>query len=392
METRERALIIGAGPGGLTAALALRRVGIEVALFERAPAVGAVGGALGVQCNALRALMKLGVGDRLMDAGTEIRNQQFYDNAGRPLFRLPMAEVSDAFGTPSICLLRSDLQLALVDALDDGVLRLGAECIGVDQDPDGVTAHFADGSTERGAVLIGADGGRSVVRKHVYGDADAKPRYSGFTTWRAVVELNHGLLSQDTITGYLGPAKQVVMFPPGGERIYWGVLNAEPPGGTDPPGKVHEVLRKHTCHFPSAIGNLVEATPAADIARTDIYDRDPEDTWVRDRVVLLGDAAHMTTPFIGQGAGISVEDSVVLAKQLALTDQLRDQRMLPFALKAYERARMPRCAKVVLDSRSRGKMYQITNPAIIRARNTVLRKLPKRATYAMLKGSIDYDV
>lgn len=391
MDTPTRALIIGAGPGGLTAATALQRVGIEVALFERAPTLGAVGGALGVQCNALRALMALGIGEQLMNAGPEIRAQQFYDNRGKLLFRLPQGDVSDEFGTPSICVLRSELQLALVNSLEDGVLRLGMECTAVEQDFEGVTAHFADGSSERGAVLIGADGGRSVVRKHVYGDGDAKPRYSGFTTWRAVVNLNGGLLPQNQIRGYLGPAKQIVMFPPGGERIYWGVLNVEAAGGTDPPGAVHEILRQHTGLFPSALANLVDATPEAAIDRTDIYDRDPERHWVNGRVALLGDAAHQTTPFIGQGAGISMEDSVVLAKQLALTRGLRDQRMVAHALDSYQRMRIPRCAKVVLDSRSRGKAYKFRNPAVIGVRNAVMRRLPKKATHAMLKQSVDYE-
>jgi 2-polyprenyl-6-methoxyphenol hydroxylase-like FAD-dependent oxidoreductase len=113
-------LIIGGGPGGLTAAIALRRVGIEAALFERAPELGRVGAGLGVQSNAMRALMRLGIGERLVSAGTEVREQQILNREGNVLLRLPQGEVSDKFGTPTISLLRSDLQLALVDALDDG--------------------------------------------------------------------------------------------------------------------------------------------------------------------------------------------------------------------------------------------------------------------------------
>jgi 2-polyprenyl-6-methoxyphenol hydroxylase-like FAD-dependent oxidoreductase len=390
-DTPRRALIIGAGPGGLTAAIALSRVGVETTLFERAPELGQVGAGLGVQSNALRALMKIGVGDRLLDAGTELRNQEIYDSGGRLLIQLPQGEVADAFGTPAISLLRADVQLALVGALDDGVLEMGAECVGVEQDPDGVTAHFADGRSERGAVLIGADGGRSVVRKHVYGDADAPPRYSGVTIWRSVVQLD-GVLPDDTARGYLGSGRTFVMFPVGRQRIYWGIGKREPEGGVNPTQGLHELLHDHLREFSEVAHQVVAATPEPEIIRTDIYDRDPEQTWVKGRVALLGDAAHMTTPFVGQGAGISMEDGVRIAKELALTDGLRDQRMLQNALEVYEQARMERCAKVVLSSRRRGKVLFWRNRELRAVRNAGMRCIPATARRSMLTSSIDYEV
>lgn len=390
-DTPRRALIIGAGPGGLTAAIALSRVGIETALFERAPGLGKPGAGLGVQSNALRALMRLGVGDRLERAGTELRHQEIRNNRGKLLLELPQGEVADSFGTPAISLLRSDVQLALVDALDDGVLRLGSECTGIEQDADGVTAHFADGRTERGALLVGADGGRSVARRHVYGQEDAPPRYSGVTIWRSVVQLD-GVLPDDTARAFLGAGRTFVMFPVGRQRIYWGVGKREPEGGRNPPGGVHELLCAHLREFLDVSRQVVRATPEPEIIRTDIYDRNPERTWVKGRVALLGDAAHLTTPFVGQGAGISMEDSVLLAKELALTDGLRDQRMIAQALEAYERARIPRCAKIVLSSRRRGQMLFWTNPSLRSVRNTIFRGLPARARHAVLEQSLNYQV
>jgi 2-polyprenyl-6-methoxyphenol hydroxylase-like FAD-dependent oxidoreductase len=391
-DTPRRALIIGAGPGGITAAIALRRAGIEAAVFERAPALGKAGAGLGVQSNALRALMRLGIGERLMGAGTELRKQEIRNSRGDLLLQLPQGEVADAFGTPAISLLRSDVQLTLADALDDGVLRLGSECIGVEQDEAGVTAHFADGRSERGALLIGADGGRSVIRKHVYGDADAPPRYSGVTIWRSVVELNGGVLPQDTARAYLGSGRTFVMFPVGGQRIYWGVGKRERENGGSPPEGLHQLLCDHLREFPDVARRVVEATPEPLIIRTDIYDRDPERTWVRGRVALLGDAAHLTTPFVGQGAGISMEDSVLLAKELALTDGLRDQRMLDQALASYERVRIPRCAKVVLSSRRRGQMLFWSNRGLTSARNALFRCVPARARRAILTQTLNYEV
>lgn len=391
VETPKRVLIVGAGPGGLTAAIALRRVGIDVALFERAPALGKAGAGLGVQSNALRALMRLGIGDQLIQAGTELRHQEIYDSSGTLLLELPQGQVADAFGTPAISLMRSDVQLSLVDALQDGVLRLESECVGVEQDSDGVTALFADGYSERGALLIGADGGRSVVRRHVYGDANTPPRYSGVTIWRSVVQLD-GALPEDTARGYLGPGQTFVMFPVGRQRIYWGVGKRQPEGGSDSPDRIHQILFEHLREFPEISRRVVGETPQTEIIRTDIYDRDPDRTWVKGRVALLGDAAHLTTPFVGQGAGIAMEDGVLLAKELALTEGLRDQQMLVQALNSYERARMPRCASIVLSSRRRGQILFWSNPALRSARNAMFRSLPPRVRRSVIEQSLNYTV
>ena len=387
-----RALIIGAGPAGLTAAIALTRIGIEVRLFERATELGKAGAGLGVQSNALRALQKLGIGDRIEAAGTELRSQEIRDIHGKLLFSFPQGEVADEYGTPTISLLRADVQLALVDALPPGVLRLDSECVAVEQDADAVTATFADGHSERGALLIGADGGRSVARRHVYGAADPPPRYSGFTSWRSIVEMSPDTLPADTSRTYLGAGRQFVMFPVGSNRIYWGLMKGAPEGSSDPTGDVREMLCEDLRRFPEVTRRLVEATDEERIIRAEVCDRDPAQTWVKGRVVVIGDAAHMTTPFVGQGAGISMEDSVVLAKELSLTDGLRDQRMLAGALDSFQQARMERCAKIVLTSRRRGQLFSLGNPAIVAVRNNVLRAVPKAFWRRAIAGSIKYNL
>jgi 2-polyprenyl-6-methoxyphenol hydroxylase-like FAD-dependent oxidoreductase len=391
-DTPRRVLIIGAGPGGLSAAIALARVGIESTVFERNSKLGTLGGGLGVQSNALRALMRIGIGERLLRAGSEIRTNEMCNGEGKLLFTLEHGEVADKFGTPTIMVLRSEVQFALADALEDGMLQLNSQCTGVEQDGEGVIAHFADGRTERGALLIGADGGRSIIRKYVYGDQEAPLRYAGLATWRAVAEMDDEILPPGVAKYFNGIGAQFVMFPVGPNRIYWGVMHSEPEGGKDPPGRVHEMLSDYLRDFPKVTHEVIRATPEAGIARTDLYDRDPQTTWVKGRVALLGDAAHLTTPFIGQGAGISMEDSIVLAKELALTDGLRDQAMLDVALDSYQRARVPRCAKVVLSSRRRGSVYLLKNPVLAGLRDRALSHLPRAATRLMVERSIVYEV
>jgi 2-polyprenyl-6-methoxyphenol hydroxylase-like FAD-dependent oxidoreductase len=360
-------------------------------VFERRSELGDAPGGLAVQSNAMSALQRLGVAERVAGVGTALRTTEICNSAGKVLLQLPVGDVTDARGAPTVAVSRGGLQLAMSGALEEGVLRLGAHCTEVEQDDEGVIAHFAGGRTERGTLLIGADGGRSVVRGHVYGASDAQRRYSGVTAWRSVVEMEGDILPPATIRFYYGRGRQFTLAALGRNRAFWGMVNTEPAGGKDPPEGIRRLLCNHLCDFPEVTRQVVEATPEAAVIRTDIYDRDPERTWVRGRVALLGDAAHQTTPFIGQGAGISMEDSVVLAKQLALSDGLRDQRMIANALASYERVRIPRCAKVVLDSRRRGQMYRWTNPVLIFVRNTVLSNLPRKATYAMLKQSVDYE-
>jgi 2-polyprenyl-6-methoxyphenol hydroxylase-like FAD-dependent oxidoreductase len=391
-QTPRRALIIGAGPGGLTAAVALRRVGIDATVFERTSELGRAPGGLAVQSNALRALTKLGIGDHITRVGTPLRSTEIYNSRGKLILQLPVGEVTDARGAPTLAVSRGDLQIALSEAVDNGHIQLGSECTGVEQDADGVTARFADGRTERGVLVVGADGGRSVVRKHVYGDQDAPRRYSGVTAWRSVVNLKSDLLPVGAIRFYYGPARQFTLAAIDGQRAFWGFVNTEPAGGKDPPDGVRRILCDLLKDFPAITREVVEATPDDGIIRTDVYDRDPEKTWVKGRVALLGDAAHLTTPFVGEGASITMEDAVALAKELSLTGGLTDQQMLDTALESYQHVRQPRCSDIVLASRRLGRIYLSTNPALIRVRDAVMSRLPVALRRAMIERSYRDEV
>jgi len=389
-DSRRRALIIGGGPGGLAACLALSRVGIEAPIFERAPELREIGTGLGVQGNSLRALLKLGVGERLLEVGQQLEGQEFYSPAGRLLFNMPQGEVAREFGTPSISVLRADLQSALLSGVDERLVHLGAECVSVEQDDAGVTAHFADGREERGALLVGADGIHSVVRKAVAGDTE--PRYSGFTMRRAVVVPESELLAPDTSRYVVGRGRVLAVFSCGGGRVYWACLRVAPEGGKDEPGTAKDTLRADFREFPELAHSLFDQTPESAIIRTDIYDRDPGRTWVKGRLVLLGDSVHLTAPFIGQGAGLAIEDAVVLAKELSLTQGLTDERMLAVALGHYERQRVDRAAELVLTARKRGSMYLSESRLRCALRNATLRLLPGRVWRKSIEKSTSYEV
>ena len=166
MHRARRALVIGAGIGGLGAAVALSRIGMEVAVFERAPEIAEVGAGLSLWSNAMTALRRLGLEEAVLAKGGLIERVQTVSATGRSLAPLDLGQLSQRAGTVSLCMHRAELQGILLEAaLAHGSVTVGRECVAIEQDISGVAAHFADGTTERGALLIGAAGSHSARRR-----------------------------------------------------------------------------------------------------------------------------------------------------------------------------------------------------------------------------------
>lgn len=385
-----RVLIVGAGPGGLTTAIGLQRVGIRAEIFEEAPEIRPIGAGLGVQSNALKGLLRIGVGHKLFDRGADIRMLDVYSGGDRLLAQFPQGEVSDEFGLPTLSVLRGDLQFELIDALEEGSLHLGAKCVGVEQDDDGVVARFEDGREERGAILVGADGVDSAVKGEVIDDSALN--YSGFCGWRSWVQPTTEVMPPGHCNLIIGRGAAFVMFPTA-DGLYWGCMRKAEPGGVDPPAGVKDELLEYVDkRFPERARIVIEAAAEEKILRTDIYDRDPGETWFKGRVVLVGDSIHPCAPFVGQGAGISIEDGVVLAKELSLTGGLEDRAMVDAALEAYQKRRAPRASWMVRQGRTRGKLASLENPVACRARDTVLSLVPSWVWRKQLVELVQYDV
>jgi 2-polyprenyl-6-methoxyphenol hydroxylase-like FAD-dependent oxidoreductase len=383
-----RALVVGAGPGGLTTAIGLQRAGIRAEVFEQAPEIKPIGAGVGVQSNALKALLRIGVGRSLFARGADIRSLDVYSSDDRLLAQFPQGEISDEFGLPTLSVLRGDLQFELVDALEEGTLHLGARCVEVQADGDGATVRFADGREERGALVVGADGVDSAVKRAVIGDAGL--RYSGYCGWRAWVQPPTPVMPPGHCNLIIGRGCAFVMFPTA-DGLYWGCMRKTAPGGTDGPGIRAELL-EYTRRFPERARIVVGAATDEGILRTDIYDRDPSDTWSKGRAVLVGDAIHPTAPFVGQGAGIAIEDGVVLAKELSLTHGLRDRSMIEAAFEAYQARRAGRAHWMVMQGRRRGQLCSFENPVLCGVRNALLRLMPASVWKRQLRELVQYDV
>ncbi|HYP30173.1 MAG TPA: FAD-dependent monooxygenase [Blastocatellia bacterium] len=376
-----RAIIIGAGPGGLTSAIALRRAGFEVAVYERAQEMREIGSGLTLWPNAMQALEKLELAEAvraesLPSAGIAMRSWR-----GAPLFFAGSEKTADdpapVYG---LAIHRAELQRILLNALGEDAVRLDARCTGFRQESGKVTAQFEGGRAATGDVLIGADGIRSVIRDRLFGERPL--RYAGYTVWRGVTPFP---LKDGVGLTSMGRGEQFGLFPMTRGRAYWFASAIAPEGGRDwPVGRKRELLERFRgWHAP--ICDVIEATEEAAILRSDIYDQTPARAWSKGNVTLLGDAAHPTTPGLGQGACQAIEDGVVLANCLV------EKGDVASALKAYEARRIPRTSAITTQSRRMGEMGKWRNPFACWLRNMLIRSIPENLMLQQLSRVFSFD-
>lgn len=376
-----RALIIGGGIGGLAAAIALRDIGWDVKVFERAGAQREVGAGISIWANGMRALDRLGLADAIRATHPPIASGGVYTWRGKPILTESAEALEQRVGEVSVVLHRADLLALLSQAAGAAQVHLGSACVQVRQDVTGVTATFADGTEATGDVLIGADGIRSVVRASLFGDGE--PCYAGYTAYRAVTPFD-GALSMPG--EYWGPGARFGIAPLDDGRVYWFATRNAPSGEHLPPAEVHALLRERFAGWAAPIPDLLAATDAAAILQHDITDRPPLARWSQGRVTLLGDAAHPMTPNLGQGACQALEDAVALA------DVLRDQADISTALHQYEQTRIPRTSQITRQARQIGQIGQWNNPLACRLRDTLLRIVVAPRQAAAVDAIVGYRV
>lgn len=344
--------IVGAGIGGLVAGIALQRAGHDVVVFEQAKQFARVGADINLTPNAVRALDGLGVGEaaRVTAARPSHRISRSYDS-GEETSRLEMADSAEAkYGAPQLTIHRADLLAALADMFPAERVALGKRVQSITPDAEGVDLRFEDGSSARVGLLIGADGIHSAVRSAMFGAES--PRFTGIVAYRAVVPAERvaGVPNLGAFTKWWGPnpQSQIVTFPLNrGRDIFIFATTPQDSWQLESwtaPGSVDELREQYVAYHPEARA-LLDACDT--VLKTALYERDPMPAWARGRMALLGDAAHPMLPFMAQGAGMAIEDAVVLARHLEGV-AVRDAAA---ALKRYEQARIERASQVQLGSR-----------------------------------------
>jgi 2-polyprenyl-6-methoxyphenol hydroxylase-like FAD-dependent oxidoreductase len=374
---QKRALVIGAGPGGLCAALALRGVGYEPLVFERWRH-GEAGSGLTLWPNAFLALKYLGVAEEVSRAslGTEAIAMRTWD--GKTLFRLACEDETANAEIQGAALLRSELIEVLVRRLGEDSIRYGRSCVGYREDQDRVTALFNDGSEKDGDLLVACDGIRSELRRKIGGPVNL--RYAGYTVWRGVADF---CVSRVGLTS-IGRGAQFGLFPMTRGRTYWfASANAREGGANAQPRKRELIDRFRLWHEP--IADVIEATEESRIVCTDIYDHQPFKRWSAGRLTLLGDAAHPSTPTMGQGACQAIEDAVVLA------ECMKEFPDVPRALKLYESLRSKRTGSITVQSRRFGQMGCLTNRLVCWLRDQLIKNIPGSLRVRELRKLFEFD-
>lgn len=348
------ALIIGGGICGLASAHALKKAGVDFLLFERANELREVGAGLTLWSNGIKALSKISLAEAAIAAGQKCKHFEFITQRGRSLGQVDINALSSLAGNPSISIHRMRLMQVLENQIDYSQVHLAHEFESFVQTENGITAKFTNGSSYSGDFILGCDGFHSKLRQWMHPHTAQK--YAGYTCWRGVCAVPPNLVPPGGVLHYLGKGSQIGLLDVGQQQLCWYVTaNAKEGSQNFGEERKHAVLES-VKDYPEAVRSAIELTKAEAVLLNDIYDRDPVMKWASERVLLMGDAAHPTTPNLGQGACMAIEDAVVLGECFASSSNYAD------AFSKFTSMRQARTARIVLSSRKIGFVSQLENP------------------------------
>ena len=371
-----RIAIIGAGIGGLTAALALHRRGFKPIVYERAPVAREIGAGVIIWPNARRALRDLEIDEALAAISSDVRTSYFCDYATGSILDVRWGEqLVEKHGMSNLQVHRGDLHGLLLQAVlanNAEAVHPGHQFIRLAQDGDGVTVEFANGARVQCDVVVGADGNASAVRSYVF--PGEVPVFTGQVSFRALIPWDAlpPAVAERKYAMYPGPQRMLLHYPLRGGRIMNLVANGRSASweeeGWAIPATNEEFAAAYSDFAPEVVA-MIRNIPAGALFKWGLRDREPLASWNEGRVTMLGDAAHPMSPFLGQGACIAIEDGLVLGRAFELAGSIEE------ALARYEAARKVRGTNVQLWSREQGRNLQAS----------------RKGQTAIERGLLDYD-
>ncbi|MDR2315088.1 MAG: FAD-dependent oxidoreductase [Pseudomonas sp.] len=337
MNSVKNVLVVGGGIGGLCAAIALRRKGISVDLVELKSEWTVYGVGIIQQSNVVREMSRLGLLDAYLDAAYAFEDVAIYTTDGQPVARIPGQRLAGPQYPANVGISRRALHKVLSDTTIElgAKVRLGTTVQSLEQDEDGVDVVLTDGTSARYDLVVGADGLYSKVREMLFGNK-YMPRFTGQSVWRynfpRLPQINH-------LANYQGPAGNAGLVPLSDELMYMFTTSHEPGNPWMPNDSLAAEMRQRLQGMGGLIAELREQ-----IADNEQVVYKPleavfvDEPWYRGRVLIIGDAAHATTPHLGQGAGMAIEDALVLGEELTAEGDLR-QQLARFMTRRFERCK-----------------------------------------------------
>jgi 2-polyprenyl-6-methoxyphenol hydroxylase-like FAD-dependent oxidoreductase len=339
MATVKDVLIVGGGPAGMTAAICLHRSGIGVEIIEQKQEWTALGSGLTMVGATLRALKTIGLADRCVELGAGGDELGLYDHTGAVQEVVPLPKVAGPDYPAIAGITRGGLHQLMVEAVQREKIpvRLGTSIAALVQDATGVTVGFTDGSEQHADLVVGADGLHSTVRSLAFSDAP-RPQYTGQTVWRALVDRPH---DYSELGMFYGPRSKAGVNAISADAAYLFLVQNSSITERPPAEKLPALLREQLAEFTGPIARIRER-----ITDPETVDCRPLQVilvakpWHRGRVVLIGDAAHASTPQLAMGAGLAIEDGIVLSELLATAGLSLESALTAFAERRYDRCKM----------------------------------------------------
>lgn len=366
-------LISGGGIAGLALAISLCNRNIEVQVYEKVSHLSGIGAGLMLGPNAWKAIDHLGIRSIVEPHVTPLKTFTIKRAGGKHISTQSdnlLSQLSGGEYTRSVH--RGALHEAFIRALPEGVLRTGSPVAAYCNSENGVMLQLQGGTAVEGAALIAADGIHSRLRAAT-GDT-RKPRYSGYTCWRGIASWKLGQYEGSETWGKYG---RFGIVPLSNEQVYWyATVNASAQDSQVKSWNKEQLMTNFSSYH-EPIPDLLSNTPESAILQNDIDDLPPAKRLAYGKVLLIGDAGHATTPNLGQGAALALEDAAWLSQRLP---QVQPET----CFKQFEQARLKRINWVVSQSQQIGKIGQWTHPVAVGLRNTLMTLAPASINHKML--------
>lgn len=365
---KKEGIIIGAGMAGLTASIAMQKLGTSMKIYEWAPTLEAVGAGIWMAPNAMQVFERLEIAHKINEGGVPLEKIQIVDNNMHPILRTDQDAFRNRFGFTTTAIRRSSLQEILLQEIDKENLVLGKKCNGIENIDGKPIVLFEDGSNTTADFIIAADGVHSSIRNQLFPKAALLNKNT--CCWRGIATIQ---LKPDFKKAIIESWDQGVRF--GFSEVKDGMVDwfAVQRTKDQNPSQIKKKLLELFGSFAYPVTDILTATDEARIIRNDISDIAPLPVWHKGNVCLIGDAAHASTPYMGQGGCQSIEDAYVIAQCLHKHDSIER------AFTAFEKARKNKAHFIVRTSRKMGHVGYLSG-AMGQARNMFIRALPLSLT------------